>query len=315
MSNRRRDKKKRVYFAVYTFLITGVVLLGLLITIIIFHLQGYDTFSEWKNRNKKQEITKDLTPIPTNLDNLDNVDSNEISTPSSDINMEPTPTPTKEPTPEPTQDPRIILSISGEPQEIDLTKLANLIFLGQEEIDAQIRTKVQEFATQKETIEYESYLVENYFSVVFRKIENWNGQETEFLLPLVYDLAQKEQVTSSSFIKETYFAVVKERLQAVVAELFPEQASAAFVSYEQPYQVEDYEQFYVTEESLVFYFDETSLTETEHKPFTYEAELSEAKAFLYFKLDGTVNGNGIRKLNPDSLRKMPIPVPVRSAKS
>ncbi len=297
MSNRRRKQNKRVYSAVYMFLITGAILLGLLITIIIFHLQGYDTFSEWKNRNKKQEIAKDLTPIPTNFSN---VDSSEMSTPSSDINMEPTLTkePTKEPTPEPTKDPRIILSISGEPQEIDLTKLENLIFLGQEEIDAQIRTKVQEFETQKETIEYESYLVENYFSVVFRKIENVNGQETEFLLPLVYDLTQQKQVTGSSFIKETYFAVIKERLQSVVAELFPEQASSAFVSYEQPYQVEDYEQFYVTEESLVFYFNETSLTETEHSPFTYETELSEAKAFLYFKLDGTVNGNGIRQLDP-----------------
>lgn len=286
MSKKNKGGKKLTYTAIYVLLITWAILLVILIAVIIFRLQGYETFSEWVNRGEQQIAPTIITPVPTG----------EETTPVPSIEATVVPEPTKGLDTEAIE----VLPVSGEGQEIILEKIDKLGFFGEEELDKQIREQVKEFGKEEDIVVYESYLVGNYFSVVFRKMGDWNGKETEFLLPLVYDVTTNMQVTGSDFIKETYFCIIKERLQSVVAEQFPEQANSAFVSYEQPYQVEDYEQFYLTKEMVVFYFDETSLTKEEHPPFTYEALLTEAEAFLYLKLDGTANGIGIRELDPNA---------------
>lgn len=290
MSKKNKREKKATYTTIYVVLVTCAILLVLLIGVLILRLQGYQTFSEWLNRNEQQVSSTTITPAPTQVGDLEE--------------KEPVPSIEATITLEPTKSLEIeeieVLPVSGEGQEIVLEKLDKLGFYGQEEIDKQIREQVKEFGKEEDTLVYESYLVGNYFSAVFRKMGHWNGTETEFLLPLVYDITTNTKVTGSDLIKETYFCIIKERLQSVVAEQFPEQANSAFVSYEQPYRTEDYEQFYLTNETVVFYFDETSLTEEQHPPFTYETLLTEAEAFLYLKLDGTVNGIAIRELDPNA---------------
>ena len=304
MSKKRNRQKKAFYRSLYILLFTWMILLILLITVVVFRLQGYETFSEWKNRNVNKEQNATITSTPNDVEVIT---KKPEYTKEEQITLIPEPTVMEEqitliPTPTETLETKAvdILPLSEENEQIVLSQLDKLGFSGQEEIDRQIREKIKEFAKSEETIEYRSYSVGNYFSIVFRKMGDWNGQNTEFLLPLVYDVTQKIQVTGSDFIKETYFAIIKERLQSVIVEKFPEKANADFVSYEQPYKVNDYEQFYLTNDSLVFYFAETTLTETEHAPFIYETNLKEAEAFLYLKLDGTVNGIAIRKLDPNA---------------
>lgn len=316
MKDAKKKGKKALNVAIYILLGTWIVLLALLAAIYWLRLQGYNSFKEWQERDQKVEQTGGpavITAVPTGMpEKEDGVTLTPIPTrePSATPEATVTPTVTPEPTitPEPTETPTPTVTPTPvpvmviEPEnavKLSVEELAETAFTGMETTDENIRAQAMEFAKEVECLTCETYVVGNYYSVVFRKNDDYDGEEAEYLLPMVYDLSTGEQVTGSKLIKESYFAVVKERLQKVVADMFPEEADSSFVTYAESYQPEDYQKFYLTEEHLVFYFDEKSLTENRHKPFTYVTKLAEAKAFFYFNLDGTTNGIAIRKLDPE----------------
>jgi len=298
MKDKQKSGKNIMHRAIYILLTLWIVLLVFLIGIYVLRLQGYQNFDEWKNRNEGQAVMGDtvVTATPIATPTLVAIPT-DIPTPTSTPTPTVTPTPTSTPTPTVTPTPTDVLRIaSGE--TISCVGIPEY-FSGLLDIDETIREQVEVFTTEPEKLIYEGYRVDNFYSAVFRKTEQWNGQETEFLLPLVYDLTTKELVTGSDLIKENYFPIIKERLQTAIVEMFPEFEGTAFTTYSEIYQKEDYQQFYLTEDYLVFYFDEKTLTESEHMPFTYGVELSEAAAFFLFDLDGTKRVPYIRELDPD----------------
>ena len=202
MSKKNKREKKATYTTIYVVLVTCAILLVLLIGVLILRLQGYQTFSEWLNRNEQQVSSTTITPAPTQVGDVGDLEEKE-PVPSIEATI------TLEPTKSLEIEEIEVLPVSGEGQEIVLEKLEKLGFYGQEEIDKQIREQVKEFGKEEDTLVYESYLVGNYFSAVFRKMGHWNGTETEFLLPLVYDITTNTKVTGSDLIKETYFCIIK----------------------------------------------------------------------------------------------------------
>ncbi len=279
MSKSRKNGKKTMMIAIYILLFTWIVLLVLLIAMYVLRLQGYDTFTEWKNRNQVQEVLQPelvtATPIPTEAPT-----PVPTAVPTEAPTAVPTAVPTEAPTPEPTATPA--------PTE---PPVRTMVFSGNEAVDAELRRQAEELFGVEEEVCYVSYENGVYFSTVFQR-----GEE---IRPLVYNLLTGEPVSGSDLIKDTYFAVIKERLQTYMAETFPEEAEDEFLTYNQVYQQEDYQKFYLTESQLVFHFDANTLT-TNHPAFSYAAELSEAQAFFKNHLDGSANGPVIRELNPNA---------------
>ncbi len=263
MRNPKQKGKQAMTIAIYILLITWIILLVLLIAIYMLRLQGYNSFTEWKNRNQTVEVLQPVVVTPP-LQYVSDEITNPTGTPEEEI-IEITVSPTMVP--------------QGE------------VYSGQEAVDVRIREEAERFFEKDEEICYIDYKVGIFYSIVF--------QRENVLLPLVYDLTTGAQVNGSDLIKETYFAIIKERLQSYVAEKFPETASSEFASYEETYQAEDYQKFYLTEEQLVFYFEENTLTKNQ-PAFSYGADLSEAKAFFYKNTEGKQTGLPIRKLNPDA---------------
>ncbi len=272
--------------AIGILLVTWIVLLALLTAIYVLRLQGYNTFTEWMNRDQIQEVIRPgiVTPSPAGIEGTGTPttapDVKETITPAPTATVKPTETPaptltpTVTPTPAPTEPP-----------------VRTMVFSGNEVVDAALRIKAEELFGIEEEVCYLGYENGIYYSVVFRK-----GEE---IIPSVYNLNTGETVSGSDLIKDTYFAVIKERLQTYVAETFPEVAEAEFVSYDQVYEAGDYQKFYMTEEELIFCFDAGILTENQ-PAFTYSAPLLEAQAFFKNNLDGSANGPGIRELDPDA---------------
>ena len=278
--------KKAMTVAIYILLITWILLLVLLIGIYALRLQGYDNFTEWKNRNQTQEVLQPVIVTPPA--NVQIVTATPV--PTEPPTGQPEPTVTEEPTRTPEISPAV--SPEAEPtRQPEPTKIPTVIPEKTELIEDIIKKHAAEFYEEGEELSYASYENGIYVSVVLQK----EGA----LLPLVYDVTTGEQITGSELIKETYFAIVKERLQNYVAKQYPETAESEFVSYDQTYQTEDYEKFYITEEELVFYFEAGILTENQ-PAFTYSLELSEAKAFFYRDLEGNPMGHAIRDLDPDA---------------
>ncbi len=275
----KKEGKKALNIAIYILLGTWIILLGLLAFIYMMKAQGYNSFSDWQNRGTSEEKPGIVTAAPTKA-------------------PEPTIEPTSTPTPTPTLTPTVTPTLTPTPT---VTPVPTVVpeYSADAEISRQIEDRILEFAGAQGLTGYEEYTIGNYYSVVLKRMDTFDGEQAEYLLPLVYDLATKQQVKAAELIKESYFAIVKERLQTIVAEKFPEEAESDFVSYETAYKAEDYEAFYLTEDKLVFYFDEHTLSENPHMPFVYEAELSEAEPFFYYHLDGTMNGIAIRELDPE----------------
>ena len=271
--------------AIYILLITWILLLALLIGIYMLRLQGYDTFTEWMNRNKSQEVQQpDVLPQPTETEKapitVPTVTPTATLTPTPTVTPTPTSTPTPTPTPGPTSTPTPI------PPAV-----RTMVFSGNETVDAALRVQAEDLFGIEEEVCYISFKNGVYFSVVFQKEEN--------IYPVVYNLTTGTVVTGSDLIKDTYFAIIKERLQIYVAERFPEEAGDEFLSYNQVFEPEDYQKFYLTEDKVVFYFDAGVLT-ANHPAFTYSADLTEAQPFFKYSLNGRANGPFIRKLDPDA---------------
>lgn len=261
--------------AIYILLITWILLLLLLIGIYMLRLQGYDNFTEWRNRNQTLEVLQPsvVTAPPTKGPEPDDAGDKvpEPTQGAASVTMAPTLTVT--PTVTPTQVPQ------------------GAVYSGNEAVDAILREISAELFSVGEEECYVDYKNGIYYSIVF--------QHGMTIVPLVYDLTTAEQVQGSDLIKETYFAIIKERLQSYVAEQFPEAAESEFITYEQTYQTEDYQKIYLTKDQLVFYFEENTLAE--HQPaFSYGVELSEAKSFFYRDLEGNVMGHAIRELDPNA---------------
>lgn len=275
--------------AIYILLITWILLLALLIGIYMLRLQGYDTFSEWKNRDQAQEVLQPnvVTPQPTKAAETPVPTPTEvaqITEPAATPTETPVPTPTETPTVTPTAGPTATPTPTEPP-------VRTMVFSGNEIVDQKLRMQAEELFGLEEEICYVSYANGIYFSTVFQK-----GEE---IFPSVYNLDTGEAVAGSDLIKDTYFAVIKERLQTYVAEKFPEEAEDEFVTYNQVYQAEDYQKFYMTQDQVVFCFDANTLIEN-HPAFTYSAALSEAQAFFKNNLNGSSNGPFIRELDPNA---------------
>lgn len=261
MKKSQRKGQRAMNVAVCVLLFTWIILLALLAFIYILRLQGYNTFAEWQNRDRVQEVlSQEITGVPQISEGI--------------------------PTPSVTQQ-EAVATATPEPT---LPPVKTMVFSGKEAVDRELRAKAEElFGTENEVC-YITYENGVFFSTVFQKGDR--------IVPLVYNLDTGEAVTGSNLIKETYFAIIKERLQSYMIENFPEEAEDEFVSYGQTYQAEDYQKFYLTQDQLVFYFEENTLTDN-HPAFSYSAELSEAKAFFKMNLDGSKNGPYIRELDPD----------------
>ena len=54
MGKTRKKGKRAMTVAIIILLITWIILLGLLVAIYMLRLQGYENFTEWKNRNQSQ---------------------------------------------------------------------------------------------------------------------------------------------------------------------------------------------------------------------------------------------------------------------
>ena len=287
MNQSRKKGRIAMTVAIYVLLFTWILLLLFLIWIYMLRLQGYDNFTEWKNRNQVQEALKPsvitvpavLTPTP--------VPEEE----SAEVPETPIPTATLVPTETPVLTATLAPTTTPVPTATTIPKLQNTVYSGREKVDEKIRTTVAGMFAEGEEECYVDYHTGIFYSIVF--------QQGEKLLPLVFDLTTEEQVVGSDLIKETYFAIVKERLQSYVAENFPEAAESEFVTYEQTYQVEDYQNFYLTEDQLVFYFEEGVLAQHQ-KAFSYSVSLSEAKAFLYKDMEGNLRQPFIRDLDPNA---------------
>ena len=264
MNESKKRGKRSMAVAVSVLLFTWIVLLAVLLAIYILRLYGYNTFSEWKNRNLVLEVVRPevITPQPTKTEVRP-----EIQTPSQNVELQESLTPMPA-----------------------LPPVKTMIFSGDELVDSELRLKAEELFGLDEEVCYASYENGVFFSVVFQK-EDW-------VIPFVYNRNTGKVVNGSDLIKETYFAVIKERLQTYVAENFPEEAEDEFVSYKQVYQADDYQKIYLTEDQLVFYFEANTLTDN-HPAFSYSADLSEAEAFFKINLDGSENGPYIRELDPD----------------
>ncbi|MBP3578805.1 MAG: DUF3298 domain-containing protein, partial [Lachnospiraceae bacterium] len=235
MGKTRKKGKRAMTVAITILLITWIILLALLVAIYMLRIQGYDNFTEWKNRNQSQEVMQPDVIIPS-------VTPTPIVVPTS------TPTPTVTPTPEPTATPTPTLTpgptATPTPTE---PPVRTMVFSGDETVDAGLRFMAEEIFGLEEEVCYVSYENGIYFSTVFQK--------GDWIVPLVYNLLTGKQVTGSDLIKDTYFAVIKERLQTYMAENYPTEAEDEFLTYNQIYQAEDYQKFYLTEDQLVFCFD------------------------------------------------------------
>lgn len=178
-------------------------------------------------------------------------------------------------------------------------------------------------------LNYDCFHNDNWLSVVFRVTEQVTGEPipeglektTTRLLPLVYNMETGEQVTGQEMFHETYFAILKERLMTELVNYMETEAGAEesmagadengstertegtedpFFSYATPYRAEDYLLYYITKDKAVFYFPEGTLTEqAAHKAFIYEADLSEALAFMKYNLSGKSTAREIRELDPN----------------
>jgi len=281
MDDSQEQGKKAMKVAIYVLLVTWIILLLLLLTIYILRLQGYNSFTEWKNRNQVQEVFKpeQITPKPTETPKVTPTKAPEIAGDTSQPQGE-TATPAPTVTELPTETPG--------PME---PPVRTMVFSGNELVDRKLRARAEELFGVENEVCYVSYAKGIYFSIVFQT-------ETE-VVPLVFHLDTGEQVLGSDLIKETYFAIVKERLQTYVAEHFPEESEDEFVSYKQVYQAGDYQKIYFTNDRLVFCFDADTLTES-HPAFSYEVELSEAEAFFKTDFAGNPKEPYIRKLDPEA---------------
>lgn len=278
MSKSRKKGKRAMTVAIYILLITWILLLALLIGIYMLRLQGYETFTEWMNRNESQEVLNpDVLLQPTQV---------AVATPTPIIVPTNTPTPTVSPTPTLTPTPGPTATPTP-----TLPPVKTMVFSGDKTVDEKLREQAEELFGLDGEVCYVSYEYGVYFSVIFQK-------ETD-IYPVVYNVATGEEVTGSDLIKDTYFAIVKERLQTYLPEQFPEEAEDEFVSYEQVYEAEDYQKIYFTEDKLVFCFDENTLTDN-HPVFYYTTELAEAEAFFKTNPDGSVKGPYIRDLDPNA---------------
>ena len=323
MKNTKKEGNSAIKVAIYILLTLWIGLLMALIGVYVLRLQGYDNFAEWKNRNREQEVlsTDVVTATPTPM-----MTPTPVSTPTAkpipEQNITPVPTgasevspdagtPTEQPTPTVAATPTLELTATNPPTPTPTSVLLQPgemvtgegmpeYFTGIADIDNNIREQVAQFSDAWGLLNYESYRVGNYYSVVFRKTEILNEKEKEVLLPLVYNLVTKEQMQGSDLIKENYFPIIKERLQTELVEMFPEFAGDVFTTYEEIYRKEDYQQIYLTNDYLVFYFGGETLTEQAHAPFTYGVELSEAMAFLRYDMEGFERTPYIRELDPNS---------------
>lgn len=301
MGRTKNQGKSAMRVAIYILLITWIILLVLLAAIYMLRLKGYNSFKEWQDRNNIQEVLKPgiVNPsptkivVPTNTPALTNTPEPTATAVPTD---EPEPTVTSKPTATPaptnTSVPTATPTPTGTPTPaVTLPPVYTMEFSGNKKVDEQLRRQAEKIFGTEEDVCYASSANGIYFSVVF--------QRENTIYPVVYNLDTAEQVTGSDLIKDTYFAIVKERLQEYVKTSFPEEAEDDFVSYDQIYQAEDYQKFYMTKDKLVFCFDAGTLS-ANHPAFTYACDLEEAKAFFKNNLDGTANGPGIRKLNPNA---------------
>lgn len=318
MSQPRKKGRIAMTVAIYVLLVTWILLLLLLIWIYMLRLQGYDNFTEWKNKNQVQEVMKpSVITVPAALTPTQVPEEEPTEAPKLTIAATATPEPTMTPVPtqvseeEPTEAPESMVAATATPVPIvtvvptvtlpptatptpttaPIPEQQNTVYSGREKVDEKIRTAVAGMFADGEEECYVDYHTGIFYSIVF--------QQGERLLPLVFDLTTEEQVLGSDLIKETYFAITKERLQSYVKERFPEAAESGFVTYEQTYEAEDYQSFYLTEEQLVFYFEENVLAEHQ-KAFSYSVPLSEAKAFLYKDMEGNRMQPVIRDLDPNA---------------
>jgi len=289
MDRTRNRGKSAMKVAIYILLITWIILLGLLAAIYMLRLQGYNSFKEWRSGNNSQEVFQPdvITPVPTKIVVPTNTPI-PLDTPTPTCTSAPTSTSTPTCTTAPTFTPTPTATVVPTPTELPVPGME---FSGNAVVDAKLRMLAESiFGTEEEAC-YVSYVNGIYFSTVFR-----HGDE---IYPVVYNLDTTKRVYGSDLIKETYFAIIKERLQNYMKENYPETAGDEFISYNQIYQPEDYQKFYMTENELVFCFDAGMLTKN-HPAFSYSCDLNEAKAFFKNNLDGSANGPGIRRLDPNA---------------
>ena len=132
----------------------------------------------------------------------------------------------------------------------------------------------------------------------------FNLPDNPDIYPAVADRKMSEIIPASEMFLESYFAIIKERLQTYSDDIIGNALIRSdFALYDTPYNAADYADYDVVGDKVIFTFSGKTLTGKDHPEFTYECELSEARAFMLYDTDGRpINRPAIREL--DTSKKM-----------
>ncbi len=268
-------------------------------------------------KNKKNDTDFIPTPLPTQkvemytatptptVGPVATETAKNTATPTLTVKPTATPAVKATATPSPTTKPVVIPTNTPTPVVIQVAS-------GVEKVPVHFRNAVSELAEQtKEKVELwggreasapvitiSVYTYPAITSVVFDcTATGFKGTHRE---AYNFDTETGARLTVKEVFHETYLAILKERLQTYALEKDKVFENTSFVTYDEAYRTSDYEQFYFDEIKAVFIFGYGTLTDLLHEEFTYEVDMSEARAFMIRDLNGYTTGSRIRmNLDPD----------------
>ncbi len=250
---------------------------------------------------KRKNIDFIPTPLPTQKVEM------LTATPTPTVGAIATQTASKTPTPTPTPTTKPFVIPTNTP-----TPVVIRVAEGVEKVPVHFRSAVSELVEQTK-----------------EKVELWGGREASnpdisiavYTYPAItsvvfdctasgfegvhreaynFDTETGARLTVNEIFHETYLAILKERLQTYAPEKDKVFENTSFITYDEAYRTSDYEQFYFDETKVVFIFGYGTLMDLLHEEFTYEADMSEARAFMIRDLNGYTVGSRIRmNLDPD----------------
>ncbi len=266
-----------------------IVMIAIVVVLLIFVGILWGLTRKNKNGNKEpkntptptQEISM-VTATPTMAQEI-----KTTPTPTTTVTTK-TPTPTAKPTatPVPTAAVTAIAGLDTVPQVIRQTVGA----LAEEAVnDVEIwgGSKAKNPRVTIETFSYPAYV-----SVLMTCTAD--GTADIHREAYTFDKNSGDRLAANQVFRETYLAVIKERLQTYAAEKDETFKRTGFVSYDEAYKADDYNNFFIHDDKVTFVFGNGSLIELTHKEFTFDAELSEATAFMYRDVNGYEIGYQMR---------------------
>ncbi len=262
----------------------------IIIVIILLAVVGVLLVINWKNKNKNDNK---VTPTAAPTQGVVMV----TATPEPSINVKPTSdTPT----------PTVGIKATATPTATPIPDPGALI-VGLDSVPANIRSTVESYAkdvakdvtvwggniAKNPKINIEAYYYPAFTSVLMTCTAD--GTSETHKEAYTFDAKTGTKLAANEVFRETYLAIIKERLQTYAVEKDPVFLRTSFIKYDEAYNATDYNKFYIHDNKVTFIFGNGTLTEILHKEFTYDADLSEATAFMYNDVNGLEVGYQIRK--------------------